>query len=217
MRQTIAENVKVWFTATANGGRYREDAAFLAEMAKSLHASGVQRYLVADAPEEADVIIFFVPNQYKGREYARTLLSEKLIQRYPNKCFAVNYDDVPIGFLPGVYVGMPQNKIDHHRFKAGCYMSQYNTLCSAVAQQRDQVQPHFLFSFRGSTSAKVRARIFTAGFTSQEIAIQQTFAWFGHSLRPVGRPGWAFMVEFLDSGCGKQSQRLADAFEVLRT
>ena len=173
--------MRTWFTTTAKKGQFREDEDFLTGMASRLSASPIKRYQMAEAPERADIIVYFEPNQYKGQDYARTLLSEKLIQDYPNKCFVVNYDDGPIGFLPGLYVGMPRSKMDCSRFKSGTYMGQYNILCPVIAEKRDSVAPQLLFSFRGSTSAEVRKRIFAANFPDKDIAIQQTFAWFNHT------------------------------------
>lgn len=173
--------MKFWFTTTAKNGEYREDKDFLAVMAGRLLASSLQRYQMAKMPEEADIIVYFEPNQYKGQDYARTLLSEKLIRDYPNKCFVVNYDDGPIEFLPGLYVGISRSKMDYHRFKSGTYMGQYNTLCPVFAEKRESVRPQLLFSFRGSTSAEVRRRIFAANFPDKDIAVQQTFAWFNHT------------------------------------
>jgi hypothetical protein len=172
--------MKFWFTTTALEGQYRENSDFVSKMVSRVQASGIARYQQASAPAQADVIVFFEPNYHKDKKYPRLLLSNPLVREFPNKCFTVDYEDGPIGFLPGVYVGMPRSRMDHLRFRAGCYMGQYNTLTTQMADQRHR-PPELLFSFRGSASSEVRKQLFNSNIAINDGVIKQTFAWFDHS------------------------------------
>jgi len=186
--------MKFWFTTTAEEGKYRENATFLSEMSAQVCARQQERYVQADSPADADIILYFEPNYMKKRSYARTLLKDPVIRNYPNKCFAVDYCDGPIGFMPGIYVGMPRGGYDHSRFRAGCYMGQYNAMTTLLSALRGR-QPQKLFSFRGSASHEVRIRLFAAGIGSNEGDITQTYPWFTHTEAEKQ----AYVEEIIDS------------------
>ena len=172
--------MKFWFTTTAEEGRFRENSAFLFDMVARAATSSQNRYVCAQSPADADIILYFEPNYPKDAGYARLLLKDPIIRDYPNKCFAVDYNDYPTGFMPGIYVGIPTGGFDPCRFRAGCYMGQYNAMTTALAEQRGRI-PHLLYSFRGSASHSTRTRLFEAGIASLDGSITQTYPWFTHS------------------------------------
>ena len=172
--------MKFWFTTTAEEGKFRENSVFISELTAQASAGGQTCYEPANSPADADIILYFEPNYLKSRRYARLLLSDPVLREYANKCFTVDYYDYPIGFMPGIYVGMPRADYDPMRFRAGCYMGQYNALTTALAEQRGH-RPELLFSFRGSASHDVRKRLFAAGLGSRQSSITQTYPWFTHT------------------------------------
>lgn len=172
--------MKFWFTTTAEEGKFREDSAFVSEMTARVTACPQNHYVPAQSPADADIILYFEPNYLKDAGYARLLLKDPVIRSYPNKCFAVDYYDYPIGFMPGIYVGIPQGGFDPCRFRAGCYMGQYNAMTTALAEQRGRT-PHLLYSFRGSASHPMRTRLFAAAIASPDGPVTQTYPWFTHS------------------------------------
>ena len=172
--------MKFWFTTTAEEGKFRENKDFISEMTAQASVGRQSHYEPANSPADADVILYFEPNTLKDRRYARVLSSNLVLREYPNKCFAVDYHDYPIGFMPGIYVGMPRADYDPQRFRAGCYMGQYNTLTTALAEQRWH-KPQLLFSFRGSASHEVREQLFKIELSSGDHSITQTYPWFTHT------------------------------------
>lgn len=177
------------------------------------------RYELARNADEADIILYFESSGYKDIQYARMLLQQENIRNYPEKCFVVNYDDVPIGFLPGVYVSIQQQHMDYHRFRACCYMGESNPFCARLAKERDST-PGLLFSFRGSRTAPVRSGLFNLRDRLSEPArIEETFGWYDHT--PEQKE--SYIREILDSkfvlcprGIGVSSHRLFETMQLGR-
>ncbi len=210
--------MKYWFTTSLPDGGYREDAAWLALMSDRVLASGNPRYRPACSAAEADVIVFFEPGYFKNRKYVQMLSSHPIIREDPNKCFVLDYDDHPFGFLPGVYGSMKRSQMDIHRHRAGGYMGQYNLLTTELADQRHQ-EPRLLFSFRGAASSEVRKCLFQANITDERSRITQVFQWFNHTEAEKR----AYVEEMLDSkfvlcpcGLGTQFIRLFETMELGR-
>ncbi len=111
--------------------------------------------------DEADVILYLEPNCWKDRSYAELLLNEDHIRRFPKKCFAYNYADFFIGFLPGVYTCLPWNHTPDPRFVSWNYLLGLpNPFVEKLADERETFRPSLLFSFRGSNTAAVRKALF---------------------------------------------------------
>jgi hypothetical protein len=58
---------------------------------------------MVDSPEEADITVFWEPHQGSQIIWAPRLRAHPLIYEFPNKAFVVATEDLPLGFLPGLY------------------------------------------------------------------------------------------------------------------
>jgi hypothetical protein len=173
--------MKIYFTTTAKG-QHPHAAPHLIELGeKALQSEFNSRYSLSDNPEDADLIVYVEPWYIKSREYVNTLLSEDLIVRHPNRCFAIDCADTCWGLMPGVYAGLRALQVDRKRFRSGGYLTEYNPISSQVYQEKKDINPKLLFSFRGHASSPVRLKIFEANFSKEDVSIQRTYEWCNHS------------------------------------
>jgi hypothetical protein len=185
-----------------------------AEIARSREHS-----LTEDA-RRADFILLFERNSFKTQADVRPLLESPLLQRFPDKSFCVNFDDQPVGLLPGAYVSMPRSRFDWRRHRAIAYVGQYNEVVSRLANQRNQYVPNLLYSFRGSNSSPARARLLAElPSSSPEGRVTESTRWFDHTEEEK----LAYAEEILRSkfvlcprGVGTSSIRLYEAMELGR-
>jgi len=213
-------SLKLLFTSTGANSKSWEGPGYVEAMKKSLELCSKSTHRFVDDPEEADLIVFFEPHYYKTRDYARLLKSETCINRFPNKCFVVNYDDYPIGYLPGVYVAMSRRHMDRNRFRAGVFPVTANAYCERYFREQRHVVPEYLFSFRGARSASVRDAIFAnQERLRQDSIIVETFSWYQNSEEQSHR----YVEEILQSkfvlcprGLGTASHRLFEAMQLGR-
>lgn len=116
---------------------------------------------IVDDLASADAVLYLEPNGWRDRSYAELLLREEAVRRFPEKCFAYNYADFFIGFLPGLYVSLPQRHAADPRFASWSYiLGLPNRFVTKASECSGPYQPRFLFSFRGSNTAPVRVELF---------------------------------------------------------
>ena len=141
-----------------------------------------REHVVTNDPGEADVILLFERNANKTPQDLRLMLQSPVLRRHSAKCFCVNFDDQPLGLLPGGYVSLPRSRFDWRRHRAITYMGQYNEVVARLAEHRDQYEQNLLFSFRGARSWPTRARMF-ADLQDRNSGgrVTETFRWFDHS------------------------------------
>jgi hypothetical protein len=147
-----------------------EGRPFVDRVRELFEGSADQRgHSLAISPEEADVILYLEPNNWRDRPYAELLLREENIRRFPEKCFVYNYTDFFIGFLPGVYTSLTRDHENDPRFASWSYLLGLpNPFVHHARPESAGRQPSLLFSFRGSDSASVRG-----------VILQQASAWSG--------------------------------------
>jgi hypothetical protein len=173
--------MKVYFTTTAKG-QHPHAAPHLIELGKkAIQSEFNQRYSLAKVSNDADLIIYVEPWYIKHRQYVFSLLSEDIIIKSPNRCFAIDCADTSWGLMPGVYTGLRSSQINRKRFRSGGYLTEYNSLGDEVFSRKKDIEPKLLFSFRGHTSSDTRLRIFESNFSRDDIAINRTYEWCHHS------------------------------------
>jgi len=151
-----------------------------------LRAGADPRFAAADSPDGADIILFVESPRHKFRDYASALRANELVRRFPERCFTTNYEDDPVGFLPGVYVNMPRDRMDPARFRAGGYLSGiYNESVRSYydgggATAAQAATPTRLACFRGSaTSARLRETLLGMPWP-EGFDVSRSYAWFDH-------------------------------------
>lgn len=142
-----------------------EGPAFVRRATELFEASTDRRgHELAGSAAEADVVLYLEPNAWRDRPYAEAMLREDDIRRWPEKCFAYNYADFFIGFLPGLYVGLPKWHATDPRYASWSYvLGLPNPFVARIAEQPPPYQPKHLFSFRGTNTAPVRGEILRRG------------------------------------------------------
>jgi hypothetical protein len=154
--------MKVLLTFPPTGGdRPWEGAAFVQSLTERFSASPDKRgHELVDDAVKADVILYLEPQALRDRPYAELLLKENYIRHYPEKCFSYAYADFFIGFLPGLYVCLPQQHAASPRFASWNYvLGLPNPFAEKMAAESASRKPTLLFSFRGTKSAAVREPI----------------------------------------------------------
>ena len=173
--------MKVYFTTTAKGS-HPHAAPHLIELGKkAIQSEFNQRYSLATASNDADLIIYVEPWYIKHRQYVFTLLSEDLIINSPNRCFVMDCADTSWGLMPGVYIGLRASQTNRRRFRSGGYLTEYNPLGDEVFIRKKDIEPKLLFSFRGYVSSPARLKIFESNFSRDDIVINRTYEWCNHS------------------------------------
>ena len=120
--------MKLYFTTTAKG-QHPHAAPHLIELEKkSIQSEFNQRYSLAKDSNDADLIIYVEPWYIKHRQYVFTLLSEDIIIKSPNRCFAIDCADTSWGLMPEVYTGLSSSQIKRKRFRSGGYLTEYNSI-----------------------------------------------------------------------------------------
>jgi hypothetical protein len=116
-------------------------------------------YSVCDDPASADLIVFLESVEEKTRRDAERLRRDPLLAAHPQKCFTINYEDCPPGFLPGVYLSLPRQRFHPERHRSwGCVVGEpYHIL--KYRERRTTHRPRLLFSFRGALSHAVRRNL----------------------------------------------------------
>jgi len=187
--------VKVWFTALGEDDPQSPNHGLAARMAAELRQAPQDAGCkLTDSPAHADVIVYWERGYRRGTRYAKALLAQEAIRKYPNRCFVVDDIDLPIGYLPGVYTAMPRRRMDNFRFRTGSYIDDYNDFCARLADRRHE-EPRLLFSFRGAASSDLRKTLLAAGLAGPNFVVQQSFGWFDHS----DEKKKAYVDEILDS------------------
>jgi hypothetical protein len=143
------------------------------------------RYAVTDDVESADLIVILEPNMFKTREYASILWSMPAIQAHPTRAFTINCDDAPLAFLPGIYTAMPRKRFEAGFTIAGGYLVDSPNHFLREAMGLTDLDPYYLFTFRGALSSPVRKRIMhNWSVICREPRIARftvVDAWFNHS------------------------------------
>lgn len=150
-------------------------------LASMVENAGYCRFGVAAKENQADIVILLESNQYKDWRYLKLLASEETFCRRPNDCFTLNYEDDAVGFLPGLYAGLPDERFDVVRHRASCYLLPPNLLVEDFAVKRD-VTPAWLLSFRGASSYHLREQIFSKADEWLHLGpICRMNRWFDHT------------------------------------
>jgi len=175
---------RVWFTTTG-GANDRENPETMATLMSQLEHCPYARYRPATSADNADAIIFIEPNNHKLWNYPKTLIHNELIVRFGEKCFAHDYSDGGVVFLPGAYVCTPSKDFDINRARASGYYNNigvYNAAVTAAGMDRarkDNIQ--FLFSFRGALSHPVRLNLLKQDYSEVKTSLHSIDRWFNHT------------------------------------
>ncbi len=140
--------------------------------------------------EEADLVIMLESCLEKPQDYETLLLNEDIVRLKPSCVYTINYEDSPLGILPGIYSGLTSNN-----FNQDCHLSWPQIelpndyigyyLNNSLSTRNINIivsDQKFLFSFRGACSDPLRRYIFSAySNKSQVYKVVEVDKWYNHS------------------------------------
>ena len=184
------------FVANVHGQLAPWEHDFVPKAQAWLMSENSRPFTLARRPEDADLIVFFESNSFKTQRYISVLQAEPAIAQFPARCFTINYETGPAGFLPGLYTSLPASKYDPLRHRTWSYVFRGNEDIAAkrVCWTRS---PRLLFSFRGSVkSHPIREELLNISFPrSSRSRLTAVDRWFDHTADERN----AFIDELLDS------------------
>ncbi len=155
---------------------------FLTEIRAHFQAHPGNAYHLVDEPAEAEVIVLLESNGFRSQHDIAALERQALVRDYPEKVFAINYEDHPAGFLPGLYAALSASRYDPARHAAWCYLFPPNPEVYRAAPVALKEEDALLFSFRGAPSHECRDRLFAlklpAGTRARVTRIDR---WYDHT------------------------------------
>lgn len=187
--------MKVW-PALPETGVKPQERPLVEELADALREGAAEGFRLAASPEEADLVVLIESNRLRTHRDLPAMRAEPLPRRFPHKCFTINHEFAPPGFLPGLYTSLPARRFDPSRHRTWCYFYQYNRPVLETALAGADAPRKLLFSFRGAASHEVRRRILAEPFRAREpVSIRHVDRWFDHDAEEQD----AYVREILES------------------
>jgi len=138
-----------------------EGQSWADQLGDLLEAADHPRYRRVRSAKDAGRIVLVESVLRKDWRYLKILQSQPELRQHPYRCFTTSCEDDPLGVLPGCYAGISKDRFDSARHRATCYLRPpTNHLKTQAAARWDRVEPVHVLSFRGSTSHRVRSRLF---------------------------------------------------------
>jgi Exostosin family len=180
--------------------------------------SQTQVHTFTDDPETADIIL--VPDI----NFTYTL-QRKFLEKFLNKCYAVDCADDPYWIIPGLYAsGSLAPFFYKNRLRGSSYL--FNRHCRNVFIDYAETSGNkqYLVSFMGGATSWVRKRLFTLNFNRDDILIECTTGTYNHWSKDQSNPE-DFQKKYTDiirkskfvlcpRGIGSSSIRLFEVMEL---
>lgn len=117
--------------------------------------------LVDDA-QQADLIVLLESNRTKTLEYVHELAREDVMRLRPFRVYTINYEDKPMGILPGLYSSLEPKDFRHEFHLSWPHLDCPNPLIDGYTEDRPLPGNPWLFTFSGSCSHPIRGLLFSA-------------------------------------------------------
>ena len=194
------------------------------EILISLWQQSDQRHELTDDPKTADYILV---GNIAGPNWFQSLRENPLINKFPEKCFAISDSDRPMPLLRGVYTSANRNHPFNFRYRSGAYNLYAKDLRNPnIESHQGDAFDHekkFLCSFAGRDSSPVRCRLFRLKPREDCPIINTTskFTVFGTALE--GQEPWGLKYKSMleesrfalcPRGVGTASMRLFEAMKM---
>lgn len=113
------------------------------------------KHTITESPEEADIILFVGSRRY----YQSDILDSELYKKYYRKSLIIDFQDITIPRLPGIYVNIPRYLHKHPIYEYGFYLRVFTN--ELLIDRPCFSQCKYLYSFIGSskTCPSVRERV----------------------------------------------------------
>ncbi|MEZ6131834.1 MAG: exostosin family protein [Planctomycetaceae bacterium] len=150
--------VSVYILTNEDSQLVLKNESLLGQLRSAL--TGHPEIAITDKPSDADFLILFESFGFKQYKHRKTLLADPVIRKYRDKIMAINYDDDPIPFFPGLYTSLRNWQFDPAVHRSICYPKTHNR---EITQSPIPDDAH-LFSFVGNPqshpSRQVIVRLF---------------------------------------------------------
>jgi len=178
-------NFKVHFAFLRGTPLADDERLWITHFKNELHPEFEKQSLIyAEDPAEADIVVIVESSMPKERTYIRALMRDENIRKYLQKVFTINYEDAPMGFLPGLYTSICEPYFNGriHRSWPPIWVP-----CAPIYGVSDkeirESKPKYLFSFLGSKSHPIREKILSlySGADQKDAYVRDVDKWFNHS------------------------------------
>jgi hypothetical protein len=142
---------------------------------------------LTDCAEEADIVLV---SDLAGPNWFWDLRANTIVNRYPEKCFAVSDSDYPFPLLHGIYTSATNKLPFKTRFRSAGYNLYPDNYLNPYIKDHpgDAYKNHkkYLYSFSGRDSSPVRLKLFKLQKNKDGFICDSTkqFAAFGSSPEP---------------------------------
>lgn len=191
-------SLKLFFTQTEFEPLWGWEGCDWAEtMRDQLLRAGDPRYRMTDDPEQADIIVFWEPEQRSQAVWIPRLRAHPLVHQFPNKVFVVSVEDAPLGILSGLYTSLPARRHHPHRHRTILYYQTPNRYLRSPRATRPVVPTH-LAAFVGGVTHELRSCLFQMArdFAAHDIILTPTP---GHYAIPKDLGHIPFHLAFIET------------------
>jgi hypothetical protein len=179
-----------------------------------------RHHVLALDPTEADAIVFVENTQFTDILFER-LLSHPLVKAYPEKVYMFNEMDRAWPMLPGLYCSLSAKLAAYSEHVAFPYINVCNDKIQNIYSQA--AEPHWLYSFVGSSSHSVRKPVLKLNDKRGLIVDTSDFCVWNHAQTSKYDFQQTYIESVIDSkfilcprGIGPSSLRLYETMEAGR-
>ena len=140
------------------------------------------RIELTENSKEADIIVMLESCMVKTPKYKKMLLEEDVVKLRPFRVYTINYEDKPLGLLPGIYSSLELDQFNKKNHLSWPHLDFPNNYVDIYAGNNMLEQNSFLFTFSGSCSHPLRNILFSAYPEESNLyKIVEVKKWYDHS------------------------------------
>jgi Exostosin family len=147
---------------------------------EQLHELSDKKYSLTDDPALADIILI---GNVREENWGRKILENKLINKYPNKCFSLSDQDAPLILNRGIYASGTKSILNLGRVRTGSFtiyadwhLNPHVKIHTPSAQ--NVYEKKYFLSFIGRNSHPTRDILFNLKFQRKDILIEDSSSTF---------------------------------------
>ena len=138
-------------------------------------------FTLTPTPNEADLIVLLESCSFKTWHDIREYEALASLPSRASVC-CINYEDVPPGFLPGLYSSLEATRFDPAMHVSWPHLRLPNEKAECAPPAPLAAEPSLLFTFSGSCSHPLRRRLFNrfSGSPTKEHKVVEVRKWYNH-------------------------------------
>lgn len=161
--------------------RVKDELSQADELSQSIPGANFQ---IVDRIDQADLVLYSdtISRKSTRKELSdcRELLEE--VQAQGGLLFALNFEDCPLGVLPGIYTSLQPQNFDSTLHLSWPHLEAPNRAVE-IASMKCPSQAQLLFTFAGSCSHRLRKKLFSLYGSSSEKSwkVVEIDRWYNHT------------------------------------